>query len=149
MHRPRWFTPCITDRLTRRSTHRLTQLLAASIAAPALILPIAEPAFSQIYRYRTEPDRRDIEDSTLIQSVIINPQIQDSTLINPVIVEPRSPRSTIYRDSDRDGIYRREVYRSYPDRTGSYRRDRSYRSLPPASSNPSCVDFASMRLACQ
>ncbi len=74
--------------------------------------------------------RYEIEDSTLVNPVIVNPQIRDSTLINPVIVEPgRTYPSRSYPSQ------------SYPSQT--------VRRGPAASSNPSCVDFASLRLACQ
>lgn len=85
-----------------------------TLALP-LILPIADattlsaPSMAQtIYRDRVESNwddstdrhrssgwirRGTIEDSTLVQPVIIDSEIEDSTLINPVIVEPRSTRS--------------------------------------------------------
>jgi hypothetical protein len=127
-----------------------------------LILPIVDamtlsaPGMAQtLYRDRVESGwehsaqthrssqwirRGTIEDSTLVQPVIIDSEIEDSTLINPVIVEPRSSRSRIVHPNSRDRIY-------HPGHGEDH--DRVYRSLPPASGNPSCVDFASLRLVCQ
>lgn len=82
--------------------------------------------------YRSDSDYRrssEIEDSTLVNPVIVDPQIRDSTLINPVIVEPGQTYPS-----------RSYPSRSYPSRTVQQ---------TPASRNPSCVDFASLRVACQ
>lgn len=73
--------------------------------------------------------RYEIEDSTLVNPVLVEPQIQDSTLINPVIVQPRQTYPS----------------RSYPSRSYPSRTVRQ----SPASRNPSCMDFASLRVACQ
>lgn len=81
------------------------------------------------YRRRIRIRDRDIEDSTLINPVIINSDIDDSTLVNPVIIDSRSRRSNriIVRPSSRIRRY-----------GNTYSRPR-----------PNCFVNASLRAACQ
>lgn len=68
----------------------------------------------------------DIEDTTLVNPVIIDSEIEDSTLVNPVIIRPGRRQTTT-------------VIREYPVEVPSSRQQ----------SNPACMTFTSMRVACQ
>lgn len=71
------------------------------------------------YRRPGQVIRGNVEDSTLVNPVIIDSEIEDSTLVNPVIVTPSS-RTTVIQQQPTGGLR-----------------------------NPSCIDFGSMRAACQ
>lgn len=56
--------------------------------------------------YYSYPGRRTIENSTLLNPILVNPRIRDSTLINPVIINNSGRR--------RSGFTRSRIIYSYP-----------------------------------
>lgn len=83
-------------------------------------------SYPQGWHSRPGPVRRgNVEDSTLVNPVIINPRIEDSTIVNPVIVSPRRSSTT--------------VIQPYP----------SSGQRSTGQSNPACMAFSEMRIACQ
>ena len=76
---------------------------------------------------------RDIEDSTLVNPVIINSDIEDSTIVNPVIIDSR------HRYGSNDVIFipgsgSRTIYRNNRSRS---------------TSRSGCTRFADLRAACR
>lgn len=56
--------------------------------------------------YHSYPVRRTVENSTLFNPILVNPNIQDSTLINPTIVNDRGSRRQLRsRESRRILLY--------------------------------------------
>lgn len=74
---------------------------------------------SWIYRSPGHVIRGDIDDSTIVNPVIVGPEIEDSTIVNPVIVPGRAGTRTIIRERPHD------------------------------ITNPACMAYSSMRVACQ
>lgn len=85
--------------VVRQSPNNVAPYIYGSpIPTPVPVNPYTglRPSHSDSTNYDSYPTRR-LEDSTLVNPVLVNPRIKDSTLINPVIVDDSRYRVPVYR----------------------------------------------------